>query len=85
MGSGTWTLAVLFVWRLFFPTREAECTFAYITVEAVRAIYLASIAMAMTFFLDHRGPDGLLRFALTEGTTATFSDLFGRCMESVVT
>lgn len=85
VGNGARTLAILFVWRLLFPTRTAECTLTYIAVEAVRAIKLASIAMAMTFFLNHRGPDRLLSFALSERTTARFSDLFGRCMESVVT
>lgn len=85
MGNGAWSLAVLLVWCCLFPTRTAECIFTFITVEAVRAIVLAFIAKAMTFFLDHRGPDGLLRSGKTERITSEFSGLFSRCMEIIVT
>ena len=85
MRYGTWPLAIFFVWCLLFPAGTAECTLTYITVEAIGTIDLASIAMGVPFFLDHRiSNDWLLRSTLIERFTAAFSDITNRHMETAL-
>ena len=74
MGNAAWSLAILLMRCLFFPTRTTECAFALITVEPVCAIHLASVTMGMAFFLDHRAPNRFFRAALTASTITAISN-----------
>ena len=48
-----WPFAILLVRCFFFPTRTAERTFTYITIEALRPIRIARITLGMSIFLGH--------------------------------